>query len=331
MPADPRDDHAPRDAPAPCDVPAPHDHHAHPPGDFGYGFHTAPRRDRARRRLVFAIGINVVMMVAEVIGGVWTGSLALLSDAGHMFTHVFALVVSLVAVMLTERQHDHEMTWGYQRAEPIAAMVNGVTVFAIVVAIAFEAVQKLVHPSTVRLREMFVVAVAGLVVNLIDAMILRESARDDINIRGAFLHLLADLFSSVAIVVGGLVMMHTGWMWVDPVLGLFIGVVVAVWAVRLLRDSWGVLMEAAPSHVDVRAIRRRLCELDGVRAVHDVHVWQVGMGQLALTCHVMTDDGPLSEAERVMDAVNRVLHEEFGIGHTTLQLESWNPSPHGAG
>ncbi len=297
--------------------------HAHPPEDFGYGFHDTRPKHNARRRLILAIWLNVGMLIAEVIGGIWTNSLALLSDAGHMFTHIFALMVSLVAINLAMRAHSDEMTYGYHRAEPIAAMVNGVSILIIVVIIAVEAVKKLIYPVDIHVREMFVIAVAGLVVNLVDAMILRKSARDDINIRGAFLHLLADLISSVAIVLGGLVILKTGWRFVDPVLSLVIAVVVGVWGVRLLRESAGVLMEAAPRSIDVKELTRRVHAVDGVRAVHDVHVWEVSSGMYAMTCHIMVDDVPVSEAEPIMATVNRVLADEFGIGHTNLQVEHY--------
>lgn len=298
--------------------------HAHPPGDFGYGFLRRPAKYSARRRLILAIWLNVAMMIAEVVGGIWSNSLALLSDAGHMFTHIVALLVSLVALNLAMREHNPGMTYGYHRAEPIAALINGVSIMVVVVIIVIEAVKKLIWPVDIHVREMFVIAVAGLIINLVDAMILRESARDDINIRGAFVHLLADLVSSVAIVMGGFVILKTGWRFIDPLLSLVIAGVVGVWGVRLLRQSSAVLMEAVPRAVDVDELTSRVMTVPGVRAVHDVHVWEVSTGMYALTCHVMVDDVPVSRAEPIMRAVNRVLHDEFSIGHTNLQVEHYS-------
>ena len=193
-----------------------HHPHAHPPGDFGYYFHHRPPRNEARRRLVVVIWMNVFMMIAEIIGGIWTNSLALLSDAGHMLTHVFALVVSLVAIRLAERGLTSEKTFGFYRAEPIAALINGITILLIVLVIGVEAVKKFIYPEPVQAREMFIVAVAGLIVNLIGALILKESAKDDINIKGSFVHLLTDLISSIAIVAGGAIIIWTGWDIIDP-------------------------------------------------------------------------------------------------------------------
>lgn len=299
------------------------DHHAHPPGDFGYHFHHRPPRDTARNRLILAIWLNLFMMAAEIIGGILTHSLALLSDAGHMFTHIFALVISYVALQFAQRSHDSEKTFGYYRAEPIAALINGITILVIVLVIAAEAIKKFIAPEPIRAQEMFVVAVAGLIVNLLGAFILKDSAKDDINIKGSFVHLLTDTLSSVAIVAGGAVIIWTGWDIIDPILGLVISVVVAVWGVRLMKEATHVLMESAPKSVDVEELTGRLRNVEGVRAIHDVHVWEVSSGMYAMTCHVLVDDMMLSSAEPIQDEINRLLSDEYGIGHTNLQFEAY--------
>lgn len=301
--------------------------HAHPPDDFGYLFHHRPPRHAARRRLLIVTWMNVFMMIAEVVGGIWTGSLALLSDAGHMLTHIFALVVSLVAIRLTERGLTTEKTFGFYRAEPIAALINGITILLIVVVIVIEAVKKFIWPEPVQAREMFIVAVAGLVVNLVGAVVLRESAHDDINIKGAFVHLLTDLFSSIAIVAGGAVIIWTGWDLIDPILSLVICVVIGVWGVRLTLQSTHILMEGVPESVDVGELTDALSAIEGVQAIHDVHVWEVSSGMYAMTCHVQVEDMLLSRTEPIRDAINRVLSDRYGIGHTNLQFE---PPPGGA-
>jgi cobalt-zinc-cadmium efflux system protein len=299
------------------------DHHAHPPGDFGYHFHHRPPRDTARNRLVLAIWLNLFMMAAEIIGGILTHSLALLSDAGHMFTHIFALVISYVALQFAQRDHDSEKTFGYYRAEPIAALINGITILVIVFVIAAEAIKKFIAPEPIRAQEMFIVAVAGLIVNLLGAFILKDSAKDDINIKGSFVHLLTDTLSSVAIVIGGAVIIWTGWDIIDPILGLVISVVVAVWGIRLMKEATHVLMESAPKSIDVEELTGKLRDVEGVRAIHDVHVWEVSSGMYAMTCHVLVDDMMLSAAEPIQNDINRLLSDEYGIGHTNLQFEAY--------
>jgi cobalt-zinc-cadmium efflux system protein len=298
-----------------------HQPHAHPPGDFGYLFHHRPPRLAAKRRLLIVIYMNIVMMVAEVVGGIWTNSLALLSDAGHMLTHIFALAVSLVAIRLAERGLTEEKTFGFYRAEPIAALINGITILLIVVVIAIEAVKKFIWPEPVQAREMFVVAVAGLLVNLAGAFVLRESAKDDINIKGSFVHLLTDLFSSIAIVLGGAIIIWTGWDLIDPILSLVICIVVGVWGVRLTLQSTHILMEGVPESVDVAELTRALSGIEGVQAIHDVHVWEVSSGMYAMTCHVQVEDMLISRTEPIRDALNRLLSDRYGIGHTNLQFE----------
>jgi len=296
--------------------------HAHPPGDFGYYFHHRPPRHSTRNRLILAIWLNMVMMIAEVIGGIWTNSLALLSDAGHMLTHVFALVVSYVALQLASRGLTTDKTYGYYRAEPIAALINGITILLIVAVIVIEAVKKFFMPSPILAEQMFVIAVAGLIVNLAGAFILKESAKDDINIKGAFVHLLTDLVSSIAIVAGGIVIMWTGWELIDPLLSLVISGVVLVWGIRLINESTHVLMEGVPPTVDVEDLTRRVGSLEGVLAVHDVHVWQVSSGMVAMTCHILVDDIRISETDPIRGRINHLVSEEYGVGHTNLQFES---------
>ena len=302
------------------------DLHAHPPEDFGYGFHHRPPKTSARRVLVLAIWLNVFMMIAEVIGGIWTNSLALLSDAGHMLTHIFALVVSFVAIQLSERGITRGKTFGWYRAEPIAALVNGITILVIVAIILVEAVKKFIWPEPIQAREMFVVAVAGLIVNLIGAWLLKDHVHDDINIKGSFVHLLTDLFSSIAIVAGGAVIIWTGLSIIDPILSLVICLVISVWAIRLLNESTNVLMEAAPSSIDVHAVTAAIAELPQVGAVHDVHLWEVSSGLYAFTCHVLVDDISVSDTEPLRDRINQLLHGDFHIGHTNLQFEV-HPDP----
>jgi cobalt-zinc-cadmium efflux system protein len=301
-----------------------HQPHAHPPGDFGYYFHHRPPRTQARRRLVIVIWMNVFMMIAEIIGGLWTNSLALLSDAGHMLTHIFALVVSLVAIRLAEKGLTSEKTFGFYRAEPIAALINGITILLIVVVIAIEAIKKFIYPEPVHAQEMFIVAVAGLIVNLAGALILKESAKDDINIKGSFIHLLTDLISSIAIVAGGAVIIWTGWDIIDPLLSLVICAVVGVWGLRLIIQSTHILMEGVPESVDVAELTEQLMGVEGVRAIHDVHVWEVSSGMYAMTCHVLVDDMLVSDTEPIRNAINGLLSERYRIGHTNLQFEpSW--------
>lgn len=294
----------------------------HPLADFGSAFHNRPLKQVESRRLRWVIAITAVMMIGEIVGGILTNSLALLSDAGHMLTHLFALVMSLVAVRIAARPTDEVRTFGYYRAEILAALFNALTIILIVGYIFYGAMRQFLHPEPIRAREMFIIAVVGLAANLAGALILQGVTGQDINLRGAFVHLLSDTISSVAIVAGGVVIVYTDWFWIDTLLSLIIGGVVLAWGLRLLFDSMHVLLESAPRSLSLPDLCAAIKSVPGVQEVHDVHVWEITSQMYAMTGHLVVRDMSVSETCRILDAVNRLVHDKFRIGHTTFQFEA---------
>jgi cobalt-zinc-cadmium efflux system protein len=300
----------------------------HPCTDFGSAFHNRPLKQVETRRLRWVIVITAVMMIGEVIGGLLTNSLALISDAGHMLTHLFALAMALIAVRIAARPTDEVRTFGYYRAEILAALFNALTIILIVAYIFYGAVRQLMTPEPIRAREMFIIAALGLAANLAGAFILHGVSGQDINLRGAFVHLLSDTISSIAIVVGGVVILYTGWFWIDTLLSLIIGGVVLAWGLKLLADSLHILLESTPRSLSVAEVCAAVKEVPGVEEMHDVHLWEITSQMYAMTGHLLVRDMPVAQTRRILDAVNRLLDERFRIGHTTFQFEAVDsPSP----
>lgn len=282
---------------------------------------SAPRRSRERRRLLWALSITAVTMVGEAVGGWLAGSLALLSDAGHMLTHAFALAVSLAAVILAGRTATAERSFGLHRVEILAALLNGVTLLGATAWIAWEAVTRFLRPEPILVGPMLAVAALGLAVNLVTAWLLHDVGKRDLNVRSAFLHLLGDTVSSVAVVAGALVIGRTGWLWLDPALSLGIAALILAWSAGLLRDAVRILLEAAPYGISIENLRRSVREsFPDVEGLDDVHVWTVTSGMVAMTARVRTRLESLEECCRLADRLEEYLRTEFGIGHATLQF-----------
>jgi cobalt-zinc-cadmium efflux system protein len=259
--------------------------------------------------------------LAEAVGGILTNSLALLSDAGHMFTHLLALGVSFIAATLAERPATERRTYGLNRLEILAALFNGATLFLISIAIFYEAYERLREPAAIDTGPMLVIAVVGLVVNLLSAYVLHGSEKKDINVRAAFVHLLTDTFSSVAVVVGAIVIARTGWTIIDPILSVGICAVILWWAFKLVWESVDILLEATPKDVDMREVVEGLRQIPGVRDVHHLHVWTISSGMYALSAHLDVDDLHVSETEVLAQKAEEMLRERFSINHTTFQFE----------
>jgi cobalt-zinc-cadmium efflux system protein len=283
-----------------------------------HGHHAANRAGQSRR-LAFVLVLAAVYMAAEVVGGLLTGSLALLADAGHMLTDVAALSLSLFAIWLAQRPASVEQTFGYHRVEIIAALANGVALIAVALFIVVEAIERLGAPSEVLGLPMMLVALGGLVVNLIGLATLGGSHGDNLNVRGAWLHVLSDALGSVGAITAGALVWGLGWHWADPAASLVIAALVVHASWSLLKETVGVLMEAAPPGLDVDEIRRALNDADGVVGVHDLHVWTITSGLISLSCHVSkTIEVPSRD---VLSALQHVLKREFGIDHVTIQIE----------
>jgi cobalt-zinc-cadmium efflux system protein len=277
-------------------------------------------RRKDARRLFFALGLTGTIAVAEVVGGFLTNSLALMSDAGHMLTDISALALSLLALWFAGKPADQKKTYGYYRMEILSALLNGVLLLAITAFILWEAWQRLRAPAEVKLGPMAVVAAIGLLANLGALGFLHST--HSMNVRGAFLHVLGDALSSVGVLLGAGLMALTGWFIVDPLISLLISVVIVYGAVRLVRDAVDVLLEAVPSHVDVSTVKELLLKVQGVREVHDLHVWTISSGMYALSAHLVVHDPRVSNNDTILSAVKHELNDRFGINHTTIQIES---------
>jgi cobalt-zinc-cadmium efflux system protein len=276
-------------------------------------------RAQNRRVLAVVLGLTAAFTVVEVVGGIATGSLALLADAAHMLSDNFALGLALFAVWLAGRPSTPERSFGYQRAEILAALANGIILVALAIWIFVEAWQRFSSPPDVLAGWVAVVAVLGLGVNLVSAFLLHRHGHDTLNTRAALRHVLADALGSVGVLVSALVILLTGWEYADPVAGVVIGLLVLASSWTVLRDSVHILLEGAPKGIDAAALGRRLAEMPGVVDVHDLHVWTITSGFHALSAHVLVERGDDCHARR--RELEEVLLREYGIEHTTLQVD----------
>ena len=274
-----------------------------------------------RSKLLLSMVITATVMVIEVVGGVISNSIALLSDAGHMFTHLFALAISYIAILLASMKPSLYRTFGLYRAEVIASLVNSVFLFAVTALIVYESILRLIHPAPVKVGEMFFIAVLGLIVNLITIWILEGSHKEDRNIRAALMHMIADALSSVAVVIGAIVIYFTGMTFFDPLMGLFISVLIIMWAWRLLADAMRVVLEIAPRHIPPHEVRNLLKENDQrIKAITDMHITEITSGMYNFSAHVEITGESLAEANEVIEEINCLLKLKYNVEHTTIQV-----------
>ena len=274
-----------------------------------------------RRGLLYALGITLFMMIAEIVGGVLSNSLALLSDAGHMFTDTLALALSFFAMKFAGMPATEKKTFGFYRLEILAALLNGITLVLISLYIMYEAYQRILNPQPVAGTLMLIVAVIGLIVNIVGALFLVKHHETNLNIRGAFLHIIGDAISSVGVIIGGIVILYTGWYLIDPILSILIALGIIAGAIGLVSESVSILLESAPSHINIAAVAGEISKIDGVREAYHVHVWTITSGVYALSAHVIIDDRPVSGSRVLLDAITQRLTERFKIMHSTIQLE----------
>jgi cobalt-zinc-cadmium efflux system protein len=309
-----------------------HDQHAHLGHQHGllHALHgTAQERAAGRRReewrpLLLAFVITSLILVAEAVGGVLTGSLALLTDAGHMLTDAASLGLALIALRVSGLPPTLRRTFGWQRFEILAALLNGLTLWAIVVLLAWEAIQRLQQPRPIAVVGMIAVASIGLLANVVSALILGRVSGGGMNLRAALLHVRADLLGSVGTIAAGAAIWATGWLAADPLASLLICALILYSSWNLVRDAVNVLMEATPPGLDLELIQAALMGETGVRAVHDLHVWTVTSGFHALSAHVEAD--PALDREQLLRRLNFLLRERFALTHTTLQIEEPRPA-----
>ncbi|MEU1311792.1 cation diffusion facilitator family transporter [Streptomyces cinnamoneus] len=308
-----------------------HDHgHSHggpPPGTSG----TAAAAYKGRLRI--ALGITVTVLVSELVGSALTGSLALLADAGHMATDAVGVSMALVAIHFANRPPSSRRTYGYARAEILAALLNCLLLLGVGGFILFEAVERLRNPTEVPGGMTVVFGLVGVVANLISLALLMRGQKESLNVRGAFLEVLSDALGSLAVVVSALVIMATGWTQADPVASLLIGLMIVPRTLKLLREALDVLLEAAPKDVDMDDVRAHIMALPGVEDLHDLHVWTITSGMPVLSAHVVVDPAALDAAghEKILRDLQGCLGEHFAVEHCTFQLEPSGHAEHEAG
>jgi len=271
------------------------------------------------------LGIGIILtgliLAIELAGGFLSNSLALLGDAGHVFADIVALSLSWYGVRQAERPSSGGMTFGYHRVGVIVAVVNAFSIFAIAAVILYEAYRRLQDPPEVHSTIMLAAAAVGLGVNVFIASWLRREQRDNLNVRSAYWHAFGDALASIGVIVGGIIILATGWYLADPIISVFIGIIIVAAAWRIMRDGMRVLLEATPPHVDTSEMVQALLRVPGVKDVHDVHVWSISPELHAMSAHVFIDDLSTSEAASIREKVENLLHRQFDIGHVTLQME----------
>jgi cobalt-zinc-cadmium efflux system protein len=275
----------------------------------------------------WAIGITGAILVLEAVGGVMSHSLALLSDAGHMLTDLAALLISLAAMIMADKPASSRHTYGWARLEVLAALGNSITFFLLVAGVAWEAIYRLSDPVLPDWKTMGLIALIGLLANVLSAWFLHGAEEHDLNMKSAWIHVMGDLASSVGVLIGVFFIARTGWTWIDPVLSLVISGLIALSAFRLFRRALRILLESAPRNITPESLREVLLkDFPEIKDVHHVHLWEVGSGEVNLTAHLVLEDQPVSQAEAIVLRAERRLKDHPGIHHATFQLETPKPA-----
>lgn len=287
-----------------------------------------------QRRFIISMVFTALILIAEVVGGIISGSLALLSDAAHVFMDLFALGLSLLALRLSALPPDDQHTFGWHRLEVLAALINGITLLVIAIGIWVEAIQRWKTPVKIQSTEMLIIAVIGLVVNVAVALILGghehtheheetdAAVRKDLNLNSAFLHVIGDAISSVGVIVAALLIRFTGHMWIDPLVSMLIGVIILASSYRVLRSALHILVEGVPEGLSTREINQSISSLAGVAEVHDLHVWSICSGTVALSAHIVLNQNIGDDLEEQMQKIKGLLLSKYKIEHTTIQFET---------
>ena len=287
--------------------------------------HKHEYRSHERKRLLLTSVITGAIFIVEIVGGFITNSLALVSDAGHMLTHLFALLVSLFALFFASRPPTERKTYGFYRLEILAALFNGITLFMISVWIFYEAYHRFVHPETISSGKMFIVACIGLVANLVCAYILKGGGHEhehghSLNVRAAFLHMLGDTLSSVGVIAGAVIIYYTNWVIVDPIVSVMLCVLILIWSYKLTMESVDILLEATPKGINIDKVIESIKQIPGIDNAHDIHIWTITSGRFAMSGHIDTKDMLISETTMLSKEINRILGEKFKVCHTVIQF-----------
>jgi cobalt-zinc-cadmium efflux system protein len=291
------------------------DHHGH--------FHPHGQRHSARSSLKAALFITATFLVAEFLGALYTNSLALMADAGHMLTDVAALGLSFFAMRFSSRPATPKKTYGFYRVEILAALLNGVLLILIALYIFYEAYGRLLSPPQVKADWMLAVAVMGLMANMVSAYLLFGKQGHNLNIRGALFHVLSDMVGSAGAVIAGVVILMSGYTVADPIISIVVGILILSSSWILIRDAVDVLLEGTPAHVNIVRLKEQLHRVDGVDSIHDLHVWTLTSGIMAMSCHIVARDNGSSRTE-ILSRLRSVAKESFQIDHTTIQIEEAN-------
>lgn len=279
---------------------------------------------RKKQKLLLSIALTGLIFIAELVGGLLTSSLALLSDSAHVFMDMFALGISYLAIRAAALPANDRHTYGYHRFQVIAALVNGVSLFVIAIEIFRNAIERFQNPEPVLAGPMLIIALIGLAVNVTVALLLRphgDHDHDDLNVHSAFLHVLGDTLASVGVIVAGIIILLTGQHWVDPLVSLLISVLIIFSSGRLLLKTVHILVEGMPEGMRASDVAEAMQSVDGVVQIHDLHIWTVGPGYIALSAHVVLTDQMLSQSEGVMEELKAMLSSRYHIDHTTIQFE----------
>lgn len=282
--------------------------------------HAPSAAGKNKRNLTTVFGLTTLYLVAEVVGGLWTGSLALLADAGHMLTDVAGLGLALLAIKFAERPASPERTYGYYRVEILAALTNAVVLISISLYILYEAYERFRNPPEVQSGTMLLVAGIGLAVNIAGIFILRAGSTESLNMKGAYFEVLSDMLTSIGVIIAAVIMLTTGWYYADPLISAGIGLFILPRTWLLLRDAVGVLLEGTPSDVNLTAVREGVASVAGVAGIHDLHVWSLTSGINAMSVHAVLAEG--AAHDDVLTRVRQHVTSNFKINHVTVQVES---------
>lgn len=280
---------------------------------------TASPASRHKKNLLIVLCLSGTYMIAEVIGGIVTQSLALLADAAHMLTDVVGLFLAFIAIKIGERKADPGKTFGYYRTEILAAVINAVILLGISLYVLYEAYQRFQDPPAVQSKTMLIVAGIGLVVNIVGMIILRKDSEGSLNMKGAYFEVLSDMLTSIGVMIAGVIMLTTGWYYADPIISAAIGLLIFPRTWRLLKEAVNVLLEGTPKDVDIHQLRQSLEKVSGVKNVHDLHVWSLTSSVNAMSAHIVKDNG--TAQNQLLKTLTEVTTSNFKISHTTFQIE----------
>ncbi len=288
---------------------------------MGHSHHHSQSAETSGARLVITILLNFGITIAEIIGGIISGSLSLISDAMHNFSDGIAVIISYIAIRLNKKPKDYKFTFGYKRAEIIAAVFNASVLIGISLYLFFEAYNRLVNPEPIKGGIMIIVAVVGLLANVAGTLLLKKGANESMNIRSAYLHLFSDAISSLGVIVGGIFIYYYKIYWIDPVITALISIYIIKESLEIVKETVQILMMAAPAEIEIEMIEKALKNIDYIKGIHHVHFWRVNEKDIHFEAHVKVTDMPVSRTEKILTNIEKILHDKFDIGHVTLQFE----------